>query len=190
MSRRVRREPVRARRAVEYAALFAVAATFFVTGCGYSLGFRAPANVATVAVPIFDNLTFPLRRDVEYDLTAAVRRELLARTELVLADSAVADLVVHGRIRDFEDRVIAEGRFDEKIEASLRVAVDLVVEDHRRGTRWEQSLRATEPFSVELGEALDDARRRVVAMLAERIVNSLDGWDGEDDPVEDGGDGV
>ena len=38
-------------------------------GCGYSLGYRAPTGVETIAIPIFQNVTFPLWREVEYEVT-------------------------------------------------------------------------------------------------------------------------
>ena len=43
-------------------------------------------------MPIFDNMTFPLRRDIEYELTSALRREIQARTRLRLVDDRVAEV--------------------------------------------------------------------------------------------------
>ena len=82
----------------------------------------------TVAVPTFDNATFPLRRDVEYELSRAVRRQFLARTDLRLVEQDRADLVVYGKITEFRERVIAEGVRDEKLESNIRITVLLTVE--------------------------------------------------------------
>ena len=84
-------------------------------GCGYSLGYRTPPSVARIAVPIFDNQTFPLRREVELELTRAFREEIQSRTSLILTTEADADMVVYGTVNDFEERVVAEGPRDEKI---------------------------------------------------------------------------
>ena len=84
-----------------------------LTGCGYSLGYRTPSAVQSVAVPIFQNQTFPLRREIEYELTSAFRKEIQARTQLCLTNSLDADMVVHGTIRYYRERVIAEGDSDQ-----------------------------------------------------------------------------
>ena len=68
--------------------LLAAAALVFAAaaGCGYTPGYRTPASVSTISVPIFDNHTFPLRREVEYDLTSAFRRQIQSRTALSIVD--------------------------------------------------------------------------------------------------------
>ena len=46
-----------------------------LVGCGYTLGYRRPEGVFNLAVPVFRNETFPLRREIEIELTRAVRQE-------------------------------------------------------------------------------------------------------------------
>ncbi|MBN1443851.1 MAG: LptE family protein [Planctomycetes bacterium] len=146
-------------------------------GCGvYTLGYRAPPSVHTIAVPIFDNATFPLRRDVEYELTSAVRREIQSRTPLSLVAEEEADLVVYGKVSSFRERVIAEGRQDEKLESNIYVSVDLVVEDRVQRQRWKDTVTKVEPFSIARGETIDQARRRAIENLAEKILIALDRW--------------
>ena len=157
--------------------LLLLSGLMFLAGCGYSLGYRAPPSVVTVAVPIFHNGTFPLRRELEYDLTAAVRTEIQNRTSLVLVDSDTADMAIQGTIRDFRERVVGEDERDKKIESRLLMTVHLLVEDYQRRKRWEETVRADEPVSVEIGETLDVARRRAIENLAEKIVNTLDSWE-------------
>src|SRR5258705_6903152 len=106
------------RRAVLSAARL-VAAVLVLPGCGYTLGWRAPEGVSTVSVPIFQNATFPLRREIEFELTSAFRQELQARTALSLVDEhASPDLVLRGRIIEFREWVVAEGDRDQKTESS------------------------------------------------------------------------
>lgn len=146
-------------------------------GCGYTLGFRAPPGVTTIAIPVFSNNTFPLRREVEYELTDLVRKEIQARTDLELVDSEDADMVVYGTLRDFRERVVTEGALDEKLESRLRITVTLIVEDYRNRRQWRESVRTREPVSVEIGETISDGRRRGIANLAEKIVNTLEDWE-------------
>ena len=148
------------------------------SGCGYSLGYRVPPSVRTVAVPIFQNESFPLRREVEYEITSAFRTEILARTPLELVDSADADMIVHGTIRQYDERVTAEGPSDEKIESLLVVTVFLVVEDRRNRLRLETEVRVLEPLSTQLGETLRDARRRAIRNLSERMLLEIEDWEG------------
>ena len=148
-----------------------------VAGCGYSLGYRAPEGVETVAVPIFENRTFPLRREIEYELTDALRREIQARTPLALWDSEEADLVLLGTVREFRTPTAAEGPRDERIEATLGIVVSLLVEDHRNGTRSEVEIRVAEPYSPQLGETELIARGRSVRNLAERMVAAIESWE-------------
>jgi len=148
-----------------------------LSGCGYSSAFRAPAGVRTIAVPTFNNATFPLRRELEYELTAALRREVLSRTNLKLVDTSDADLVVHGTIREFREPVVAEGRRDQVLESTLVMSVTVIVEDYARGKRWQENVRKDEPFSVQLGETLEQARDRAIANIAERILLVVESWE-------------
>lgn len=147
-----------------------------LNGCGYRLGYQAPPSVYTIAVPIFDNRTFPLRRDVEYELTSALRREIQARTPLRLVAESDADLVVFGTVSRFYETVIAEGRRDEKLESNISVTVDLVIEDRVHDVSWKKRETKVEPFSIAQGETIDVARRRAIDNLAEKILVELEAW--------------
>jgi hypothetical protein len=155
----------------------ALLAAFSHPGCGYAPGSRAPPSVETVAVPIFDNQTFPLRRELEYDLTDLLRKEIQAKTSLRLVDQDVADMVVYGTVRHFEERVVSEGRLDEKTESNVIVAADLVVEDYRNRRQWRERVEVREPLSIERGEVLGEARARALRKLAERILITIEWWE-------------
>jgi hypothetical protein len=146
-------------------------------GCGYSLGYRPPPSVGTVAVPIFDNETFPLWREVEYELTEAFRREIQARTGLRLSTAESADMVIRGRITEFRPLVIAEGNADKKTESVLLVAASLVVEDMVNRRRSEVEVRVREPFSDELGETVETARAQAIKDLSEKMLLAIEWWE-------------
>ena len=149
---------------------------FGAVSCGYSLGYHTPPSVHTIAVPIFNNDTFPLRREVEYELTSAFRKELQSRTALRLVSRESADWLVIGTIRQFNQRPISEGRRDRTIESNIYAVVQLVVEDRVEGTRRVEVVRKTEPFSIERGETFETGRRRAIANLAERMVTAIEFW--------------
>jgi hypothetical protein len=161
----------------------ALAIATLASGCGYTLGYRLPTGVTTIAVPIFDNQTFPLRREVEHDLTEAFREQIQLRTSLVLTDQSKADMVVYGTIRRFRERAVAEDRVDRKIESNISAEVELVVEDYRNKKRSREVVTRIEPLSVQSGETFETARARAIANLAERLVTRIEDWGPVDDDL-------
>jgi len=152
----------------------------FPAGCGYSLGYRAPTGVKTIAVPMFNNLTFATRREIEYDLTSAVRKEIQTRTPLALTDSEDSDMTLHGTVRDFRQRLIAEGRVvNRAIEQTIVIGVEIRVEDYVNQRVWKERVTVQEPVSLQVGETIADGRRRAIRNLAEKIVELLGTWEGE-----------
>ena len=85
------------------------AASHLLQGCGYRLGVQTPPCVYRIAVPTFTNQTFPLRRDIETELTSALRKEIQGRTGLRLVADGQSDMTVYGWIREFREKVLAEG---------------------------------------------------------------------------------
>jgi hypothetical protein len=175
----VRGRPVPAMALVLVPALAALVAP----GCGYHLGYETAPGVRTVAVPIFQNATFPLRREVEYDLSSAFRQEIQARTDLrIIDESAGPDMIVRGKILEFRERVVAESRTDVKTESTLIAHVELRIENYRDGTLRVEKVSDTEPFSIESGESFRDGAKRAIGNLAEKLVVALEDWDGTADP--------
>jgi hypothetical protein len=153
-----------------------VLSAFALTGCGYSLGYRVADGVVTIAIPIFNNHTFPLRREIEYQLTDAMRREIQVRTQLVLTDESSADMVIYGTIKRFREQVVSEDRFDQVIESNIDVVVELVVEDLRHGKRSVLTVPRIQPFSIERGETFEQAQVRALEAVAQRLVTRLEDW--------------
>lgn len=147
------------------------------TGCGYHLGYRMPERVQRLAVPVFRNDTFPLRREIEFDLTRAVRQELELRTDVQLVSSAEAEAVLEGVILSFKERVLTEGPLDRIDESSLAVAVRMRLRRADGTLLFERLVRDDAAYSRRDGETLEDARRRAIQDIAERIVVYLEEWD-------------
>lgn len=149
-------------------------------GCGYTLGYHTPPGASTIGIPIFHNATFGLRRDLEFQLTSLVRREIQSRTPLTVVPEEGADLVLRGTIVDFRENLVSEGRRDRKVESSVVAVVRVVLEDYRNGHVRTSSVRTQEPFSPALGEDIDDARQLALENLAERIVAAVEYWGDEE----------
>ncbi len=79
-----------------------------LTACGYHVagrGDRLPADVKTIAVPIFVNETTRFR--IEQRLAAAVTREFIERTKFrITPDSSQADAVLKGSVKDARTGVV------------------------------------------------------------------------------------
>ena len=81
------------------------------TGCGYSI--RAPfdPSVRTVYVPVFRSITF--RRDVNFQLTELVQKEIEKRTPFkVVGTPEGADMILDGEINVADKNIIVENPFN------------------------------------------------------------------------------
>jgi len=147
-----------------------------LSGCGYRLGVQTPPGVYRIAVPTFTNQTFPLRRDIDTELTSPLRREIQGRTALRLVADGDSDMTVYGWVREFRERVLAEGELDEKLESMVSIRIDLRIEDYVNGTVREETVVENQPLSTSRGESIDAARGRAVDNLAEKILLKVESW--------------
>ncbi len=147
-------------------------------GCGYAAGYRLPEGVYRLAVPIFENKTFPLRREVEYDLTRALRQELELRSDARLVPRKRADAVLEGTVLSFTEEVLTEGRLDTVQESSVSMRVGIrLVRTSDGSAIFEREISDSASFSVLRGETVADARQEAINEIAERIVAELESWD-------------
>jgi len=151
------------------------------SGCGYSLvGYGAGFDgIRTVAIETPENDTFV--PGVEYVVADALRREFLRRGAVrIVDDPAAADLVLGGAV----DRVRTSGRSFSSVVFSLEyeLLLELKLEARRADGReiaiGKRSLRETEYYLASADvEATrknrDEALRRLAAVLAERVHESL-----------------
>jgi hypothetical protein len=88
--------------------LLACVSCLFSPGCGYQVagrGDRLPADVQTIAVPMFVNETS--RFKIEQLLTSAVTRELIERTKFrVTPEPGRADAILKGTVKDVRAGVV------------------------------------------------------------------------------------
>ena len=145
--------------------------------CGYGTREIFPARYETIAVPIFENRTF--YREVEFDLTEAVIKEVEQRTPYRVVATDAADTVLEGRIMVIEQDVLSQATGAVPQEVEVVIAIDFAWRDldsgrvilDRKGFagvgRYIPQRRVGEPFEV--------ARRMAVEQLAGDIVDTLRG---------------
>lgn len=112
-------------------ALGALSALVLAAGCGYSTDRLAMPEAKSIAVPVFDNLTF--RRGHEFALTEAVVKQIQARTPYRVVGRDEADLVLSGVIEDYRLPAVISGRRDVLIQSTVSIRIRITVTDRRTG---------------------------------------------------------
>ncbi len=142
-------------------------------GCGYSNKSLISRDISSIHIPIFENDTF--RRGVEFDLTKAVKDEIMSKTNLRIASKDNADTILHGTVKKFTERIITHGFRDSVVEADMALLVEIRLVDRRtdRTLVHEKSVNQTTGYIVRRGETLESASAEGVVDLAETIVNLL-----------------
>ncbi len=150
----------------------AVALSVFLSSCGYTAKARLPEDISSVAVPIFQNQTF--YRDIDLELTQALRKEVLAKTNLHITDTKRAQVILDGDITDFRLVRLREDKEDEVIEFSVRLQADLELRRRNGEVIYsKKNLTRRAEFQVSLGEGLQQARAEAVREMAREIVSQV-----------------
>lgn len=143
-----------------------------LAGCGYTMGVARPAGVRSVALPLVDNQTD--RRDLEWTLTEALRRELAARGFAVVTTGG-ADATCHVRVREVRETTAAQDPLDAPVVGTLTVVADVVLRDRAGRTLVDRrDLRETDTYVVAAADTEDAAGARAARVLARRIADALE----------------
>jgi hypothetical protein len=144
--------------------------------CGYSHQGLYPADVRTVAVPIFENKSF--YRGVEFDLSEALAKQIELVTPYKVTSPGGADTILQGTIVAVTQTMISrtfEGGLPEEMET--RIVVDFAWKNTRTGQtlRQRQGFAATGRYVATrpIGEAYPTGQHAAVEQLATRIVETL-----------------
>ncbi|MEL7474537.1 MAG: LPS assembly lipoprotein LptE [Planctomycetota bacterium] len=171
-------------RRVRLPAFFAVgwAGLAGLTGCvgdpaaGYSFAPLYPADVRSIAVPIWENRAFYPGAEVE--LTEAIVKEIQRTTDWAVTPSGIAETSLNGAINDIDLETLSidrdSGLTQEQI---VRYRVDFVWQDNRTG---EELLRRVDfdgvgsyVPSIGAGERPELGRSAAVDRLARDVVREL-----------------
>lgn len=156
------------------------------SGCMYRWGYEPAAGARAVAVPIFENKT--LRRGYEFSLTEKLRRRILDATPMQLAREGSGAPVVMGKIVSVAESVVVPNATDVNppLESTITItiSVELVSKDGKLLAGAPDGggpalISETQSWVPTFDQSRDSAADRVLAKLAERVVDLLEGgWGG------------
>lgn len=142
--------------------------------CGYSSKSLLRSNVRSIYVPIFDNNTF--RRGYEFDLTKAVRDQILLRTRLNIVDKNEADSILFGKITSVDENVLIENTRDNIVESRVSVGIEIRWVDRRTGRTIveRKNIRRPTEFIVSRNETLTSSSNEAFVKVAQGIVDAME----------------
>ena len=148
-----------------------------ISGCGYSTKSLINRKINSIYIPVFENNTF--RRGLEFELTKAVKDEIMSKTNLRIVQKESADTILYGTIKDVTEGILTQDVTDNIVESRLTIYVDVKLVDRRtdRTLIKKSNLKDSAEFIVKRGETLDSAAEEGLAELAKVIVYHLeDKW--------------
>ncbi|GIL19995.1 MAG: hypothetical protein BroJett041_11090 [Candidatus Jettenia caeni] len=142
-------------------------------GCGYSSKSLLRSNVRSVYIPIFDNDTF--RRGFEFDLTKAIRDQILMRTPLNIVNKDEADSVLFGKITNVYENVLIEDTRDNIVESRVTIGLEIRWVDKRTGRVIveRKNIHAPAEFIVRRNETLTSASNEAFVRVARSVVEAM-----------------
>ncbi|MDG6005070.1 hypothetical protein BIY37_06650 [Candidatus Brocadia sapporoensis] len=142
--------------------------------CGYSSKSLIRSNVRSIYIPIFDNNTF--RRGYEFDLTKAVRDQILMRTRLHLVDKDEADSILFGKIASFDENVLIVNSHDNIVESRTSVRIEIRWVDKRTGRVIVERKNIAKPaeFITLRNETLTSSKNEALVNVARSIVDTME----------------
>ena len=151
--------------------------SLIVSGCGYSAGYRMPRGVSRISVPIFKNETIPFRKDLEYELTRAVKRELLLMTPAEVTSIEDSNAILRGSALEFAEGVLVESGAGDVQEAGIAMKVGIqLIRSRDERILLERSVEARASYSVAAGETIELARQEALIDIARRIIAEIEPW--------------
>lgn len=146
-------------------------------GCGYS--FRPPYDkaVRTVYVPIFRTQTY--RRDINYQLTELVMKEIERRTPYkVVSSPEGADTMLIGVIQSTDKNTVVENpdNLPRQLNASVTVSVKWtrIPPSPAEEKRGPVIITELSNFAPEIGESTETAFYRTCQQIATQIVDMME----------------
>ena len=145
-----------------------------IAGCGYTTKSLISRNINSIYIPIFGNDTF--RSGIEFDLTTALKNEIMTKTKLRIAKKENADTILTGRIVVFSEGVLSSNAKDNIVESSVAISVNVALMDRRTGRELASmnGLTDSAAYVVPRGENINTATEECLEGLAEKIVSQLE----------------
>jgi lipopolysaccharide assembly LptE-like protein len=145
-----------------------------LASCGYSSKSLLRTNVRSIYIPIFENDTY--RRGYEFEITKAIRDQILLRTRLDIVDKDEADSILFGKIARVDENVLIEDTRDNIVESRVSVGIDIRWVDKRTGRAIVDRKNITAPaeFIVRRFETLDSAGEESFVRVAQSIIAAME----------------
>jgi hypothetical protein len=155
----------------------AILGSLELSGCkGYSTESLFPAEVKSVRVEMFDNLTF--WRGMEYELSNALPKRIEAVSPYkVISNKDRADTVMSGQIVSVGQNVLVlERQTGRPLEKEVRLAAVVNWQDLKTGQMLidNQTIEASASYSEWLNESFEYGYTLAANKLAERIVEEME----------------
>jgi hypothetical protein len=154
-------------------------------GCaGYQIGNASlyPADIHTVAVPVFQSVSF--RRNLGERLTEAVVKEIERRTPYKVVNQGDADSVLSGRIVSDTKRVLVPDLTGDAREVQVAMRVEVSWVDRRGRTLRDcpaiplpselVSVTGTGDVVPEVGQSIAVAQQEALVRMARQIVDLME----------------
>jgi hypothetical protein len=143
---------------------------------GYSTASIYPTGISTIAVPIFTSESYT--RDIEFQLTDALIKEIEARTPYKVVADERADTILIGQVRQVELDQISKSRLTGlSEEVIVSVTIDFQWKDQRSGKHLleRRSFTGNALFvpSRPSSESIELGQFSVVQQLARDVVSEL-----------------
>lgn len=144
------------------------------SGCGYSSGELYRSDIRTVAVDIFETKEF--RRDLEFQLTEAVKKRISMDTPYKVASREKADTILKGEVLEERQASFAPDYLTRMPrDRQMNMVVRMQWKDLRSGAMLVDSpilIEATD-FLPPAGESEGYARQKVMDRVARKIVSKM-----------------
>ena len=145
-----------------------------LAGCGYTSRSIYPTSITTVAVPVFKNETF--RRNLEFELTEAIDKNIEARTPYKISHEAHADSILTGKIVSVQENVLTN-RLQNNLpqETQVTIVVNFTWKDARTGKVLVRRVNFARSSTTvpQIGQRLADTENAAINSLARSIVDEM-----------------
>lgn len=145
-----------------------------LTGCGYTAGGPYRSGISTVHVEMFNARTY--RRDLEFQLTEAVKKRIGSDTPYRLSEKADADTVLRGEVLRVDQVAWAPDPASRlPREKQIAMSVRVQWQDLRNGRLLiDQPIELTAAdYAPPLGESEAYALQQVSDKMAEKIISGM-----------------
>jgi len=141
--------------------------------CHYNIGLTAPEGYSEVAVEIFANDT--REPDLERALQSSLTREVRDRVPLHLVAPEQSELVIEGRLVDFNRVRGVRNPMNQLMESGVQITAEAWVVKRSSGERISTPITAQATVGYAIGDSRGEraARERALRQLAEILIVDL-----------------